>query len=127
MIKTKAAKLVDKPLTDLGVSEAGRPNLYTSRAHGDIFEHIGGRLDAADADQWDFHSFPRLPNEPEGDGLDGGPTQAPGRVPQTRFLSAEVHGQGRVGVGNGQCVSPLSFNRPGHKPNVRNQWRQLYP
>src|SRR5262245_52221 len=118
MFETEGAKLIGKPLTDLRVSETGRPNLYTSRAHEDVFQHIGGRLYAAQAHNWDFHSFRRLPDEPEGDWPDGRAAQAAGWVPQTGLPRTKVDRHGGVGVGNGQCISPFGFDRMGHKRNV---------
>src|SRR5262249_61134006 len=106
MLKTESPKLGGEPLTDLRVSEAGRSNLYTCRAHGDVFKHIGGRLDAAQADNWDFHSFPRLPNQAERDRSDGGAAQTTGLISYAGFPAAEGYGQSGAGHRKGESVGP---------------------
>src|SRR5215510_8479462 len=114
MVKTKGAKLVDKLLTDLRVSEAGRPNLYASRAHGYVLKHIGGRLDASQANNRDFHRFPRLPGEAEGDRLNRRTAQATRLVSQTGLLRPKIESHGGVGVGNRERVGPFCLNGSGH-------------
>src|SRR5262245_17763376 len=123
MVETEGAELIGKPLTDLRVSETGRPNLYTSRAHGDVFQHIGGRLNASQAYNRNFHSFRRLPDEPDSDRPDGRAAQAAAWVPQAGLPRTKVDRHSGVGVGNGQCISPFGFDSMGHTPNVCDQGR----
>ncbi len=63
-------ELSNQSLTGPRVSEAGRPYLYTSRTHSQIFKHVGSRLDAPEPKDWYIYSLERFPYQPQGDRLD---------------------------------------------------------
>src|SRR5271165_5338236 len=118
---------IDKSLTDLRVSKAGRSDLYCRSPYSQIFKHVLDRLDTAQPEDGDLDGFPSFPNQPKRNWLDRWTGEPPGLIPQTRLQGADVHGHGRVGIGDGEGVRASPFRRPGDKPNVCNERRELDP
>src|ERR1043166_5229671 len=69
-LEKSLANTAFQPLTDLGVSKAGRADLYGCRSHEEIVKHIVCRLNASEANYRDFYSLASFPDQPEGDWLD---------------------------------------------------------
>ena len=65
-----------KLLTGPWVSKADRTDLYRGSSHDDVIKHIVCRLYASETKYWNVYNFAGLPDQTQGNRLDGGPAQA---------------------------------------------------
>ena len=89
LIDSKSVNIEKRPrqcsnevLTGLRVSKTGRAYLYASRTYGEIFKHVGRRLDASKPYDWCFDGPKRFPDQPKCNWLDRWSGKATGPVPQ---------------------------------------------
>ena len=65
-------KALNQALTDPRVSKAGRADLYRRGPYSQVIKHVFYRLDTSKPKDWDLHSLPRFPDQPQSDGFNGG-------------------------------------------------------
>ena len=93
--------------------EIRRAHRHRRRAGHHEFNRIRRVLDAAHADDGNFHRLRRFPDQFDGNRLDARAGQAAGDVCQLRLARLDVNRHGRVTVRDGQRVAAGVFRRLG--------------
>src|SRR5437899_13730 len=120
-------KGIDKSLTGPRVSKAGRSDLYRRSTYGQVIKHVFDRLDTAQTENRYLNGLPRLPDQPQCNGFNGGAGKSPRWVTQAGLPGAEVDGHCRVGVCHREGIGSGLFSGAGNKSNVCNKWGEFDP
>src|SRR5580704_10362870 len=126
-LKKTLREPINQALTGPRVSKAGRADLYCTGPYSQVFKHVFYRLDASEPQDWDFHSFPRLPDQLQGNGFNRRTGESSSLVPQVRLPAAGINCHGWISVCHCQGIGPGFLGSPGDKSNVCNEGGELDP